>query len=355
MPLRAVAPAVYTAPRSEADRIDLSLANLDAHDPHPLSPDRAERRYLCPLPACQGKTPTAAHRCFCVNVETGQFICHRCDAKGLLTDKRTFTKRNSQDRLREAFSLSPEPERGKAPTAARLPAMLDGTVPLEGTPGAEYLAARGIDPQAAHVCGALYHSSWFGRPAVVFPGRDDKDEVVVAVGRYVDGKDEDGAEKVKMGGELRFGVFATPGAWKATPVVLVESAIDAIALYMAGIPAIALQHTGWPYWLHRKLGLKWVVLSLDSDKAGDEASVRLALELRRFGSTVVRWRIPNCPKVKDWGDVAKHYGLREVRALVSVFAANYTVDGSGVWAGWWPSWQRERAEEEDRESMPAAA
>lgn len=339
MPLLAVAPAVHTAPkppRREADpnRINLSLAELDAHDPHPLSPDRAERRYLCPLPACQGKTPTAAHRCFCVNTESGQFVCHRCQAKGLLTDKSTFTKRDPRARLREVFSLSPEPERGKAPTAALLPGMLDGTVPLEGTPGAEYLAARGIDPQAAHECGARSHPSWFGRPAVVFPGRDEKGEVVVAVGRYVDGKDKAGAAKTQAAGDLKLGVFATPGAWKATPVVLVEAAIDAIALHMAGIPAVAFQGTGRPHWLYRKVGLKWVALSLDNDKAGDEASVRLALELRRFGSTVVRWRIPNSLKVKDWGDVAKHYGIQEVRSLVSIFAANYTADGSGVWAGW---------------------
>lgn len=339
MLLIAVAPpAVYTAPKAPryeavANRIDLSLAELDAHDQRPIV-HGDERRYLCPLPACQAKTHTASHRCFCVNTESGVYICHRCQAKGLLTDKRTFVKRDPRARLREAFSFRPEPQKGRAPTAALLPGMLDGTVPLEGTPGAEYLAARGIDPRAAHECGALYHQSWFGRPAVVFPGRDDKGEVVVGVGRYVDGREEAGEAKVRTAGELRFGVFATPGAWKATPVVLVEGGIDAIALHMAGIPAVALQHTGWPHWLRWKLGLKRVALSLDSDEAGDEASVRLASELRRYGATVVRWRIPNAPGVKDWGDVAKEYGTGEVRSLVAVFASSYTAAGSGVWSGW---------------------
>lgn len=69
-------------PRS--DRI-LSLAELQAYDRGTVS-NGGESRFCCPLPACSDKPIDASHRSITVNVESGAWICFRCDAHGLLRE-----------------------------------------------------------------------------------------------------------------------------------------------------------------------------------------------------------------------------------------------------------------------------
>ncbi len=56
------------------DRPILTLADLEAFDPR--APARGkERRFCCPLPACQGKRLDGTHRSLSVNVESGAWHC----------------------------------------------------------------------------------------------------------------------------------------------------------------------------------------------------------------------------------------------------------------------------------------
>jgi hypothetical protein len=66
-----------------ADRAVLSLAELELHDPRP-SGQGAERRFLCPLPACADHQ-RHEHKNLAANIESGLWACKRCGASGKLT------------------------------------------------------------------------------------------------------------------------------------------------------------------------------------------------------------------------------------------------------------------------------
>ena len=69
-------------------RIDLSLADLERGDPRARSGGR-ERRFRCPLDACDGATYRGPAQPLVVDMTTGAWMCHRCNSSGLLTDFRT--------------------------------------------------------------------------------------------------------------------------------------------------------------------------------------------------------------------------------------------------------------------------
>ncbi|MDP8909301.1 MAG: hypothetical protein M3N47_09350, partial [Chloroflexota bacterium] len=71
----------HPAPTPASDRPTLTLADLEAHAPHATARG-AERRFLCPLPACRDKQRGVRHRSLAVNVDSGAWMCHRCQASG---------------------------------------------------------------------------------------------------------------------------------------------------------------------------------------------------------------------------------------------------------------------------------
>src|SRR5215211_4445402 len=103
----------------------LSLTVLEAFDSHPIGRGD-ERRFGCPLPACAAKPRDRAHQSLGVNTATGLWLCHRCGARGKLTERwearpwREIRRR----RAREAFALAPAPTPGHAASAAELGPML---------------------------------------------------------------------------------------------------------------------------------------------------------------------------------------------------------------------------------------
>jgi hypothetical protein len=185
-------------------------------------------------------------------------------------------------------------------------------VPIARTPGAAYLARRGIPAEVAAAAGVLYARRWCGRPAVVFPLRDPAGAVVAADGRYVDGRT---GPKARTGGEKRLGVFATPGAFDAEQVAVVEAPICALSLASAGMPALALGGTSAPGWLARALAFKRIGLGLDADAAGDRAAPALAAQLGSLGAVVERWRPVG---VKDWNDALRAHGRGALAAALGV-------------------------------------
>src|SRR5687767_14105972 len=91
------------------DRPVLSLADLEGYDP--FAPELGvERDFLCPLPACSEKTGGARHRSMSVNVASGLWYCHRCQARGKLRERwaPSGTGRPTRQRatLLRAFALT---------------------------------------------------------------------------------------------------------------------------------------------------------------------------------------------------------------------------------------------------------
>lgn len=104
-------------------------------------------------------------------------------------------------------------------------------------------------------------------------------------------------------------------------ITLVEGAFDRLTLLVAGFPAsdiIALAGaTAQVDWLPAQV--KTVVLALDGDEGGREASARLADQLEQVGVSVQM-----CPSAqdcwgKDWNERWQHSGYRGLAPLAAMF------------------------------------
>jgi hypothetical protein len=307
-PFRAAAPVSRAAPPVDARGVALSLAELEAFDPRPAgAPGGAERRFCCPLPACADKPRDRAHQSLGANVATGLWLCHRCGARGKLTER--WERREERPwrevrrrRALDAFALAPAPAPGRAASAAELSPMLEACVPVAGTLGEPYLFGRGIGCDTATAAGVLFARNWYGRPAVVLPLCDRAGQVVAASGRYLDQR----PPKTRAVGDRKLGVFATPGVWDAPAgptgtgaLVVVEGPADALSLAECDVPAVALVGTTAPAWLRPAVAFRRVVVALDADEAGDRAAEGLLRELTPFARSVERLRPP---AGKDWND-----------------------------------------------------
>jgi hypothetical protein len=295
----------------------LSLADLERADPQAPTVD-GERRFCCPLPACADKPVDQAHRTLSVNTATGLWTCYRCQAGGKLQEHWTplGDRRSLQrQRLAQAFTLPPP---AVAPSPPEWLARWEALALVAETPGAAYLASRGIPVDVATAAGVRWAPSFYHRPAIVFPITDTTDAVVALHGRHTDGRED---PKAHTGGPKKYGVFATPGALLADPLVLVEGPLDALALAACGVPAVALVGVSGPAWLTIHAALRRVVLALDHDTAGDDAAEALAADLARFGAHCSRLRPAPW---KDWADALVTLGVDGLTAALA-----RTLDGKG--------------------------
>lgn len=209
-------------------------------------------------------------------------------------------RRHEEARRREATREPPTPAQ-----LDRLACALRGCAPIAQTPGEAYLRGRGLET----FDDALYAPSWYRGcvrddghvsrglgPAAVFLVRDAAGEVVAAQGRLLEplaprASDETPLRMVTVGA-VSGGVFATPGAFEADTVAIVEAPIDALSLAQYGLPAIATCGTqNRPEWVRRALVAREVVIATDADLAGEQAAVELSKWLSS-DSTLARLRLP---------------------------------------------------------------
>jgi hypothetical protein len=183
---------------------------------------------------------------------------------------------------------------------------LVGLCPLPGTPGAEYLMRRGIPRDAlelAYPDTVKYAPRWYDRRAVVFLLRDMGGAVVAAHGRIIDP-----AQKNKLSaGPIGAGVYWTPGAYVADPLVITEAPIDALSLAAVGLPAIALCGKGVKAWAPKAFAGKRVLLAFDADQPGDDAAEEWKAALR-FGTYAKRLRPEGGEGGKDWNAMLMAHG-----------------------------------------------
>lgn len=283
----------------------LTLADLEDFDRESSGKDRdkSERRFCCP--ECGPQYLDKHHRNLSLNTKTGEWHCHRCIAGGTLREHWQPRQDRTRATLRRVFELHPDPPPTAPPAANGRPAgvgadpwraIWDAGRTLAGTPGAAYLAGRGIPAALADLAGVRYTPDCWGRPAVLCPIVDQAGQIVAFNGRYTDQRTD---PKARSGGPKKTGVFATPGALAADLLVLTEAPIDALSLAACGVPAVALCGTTGPAWLPGACVLRTVALAFDSDDAGDTAADQLRPLLESLGATVERWR-PN--GAKDWND-----------------------------------------------------
>lgn len=334
----------------------MTLAELEAFDPHSRPLQAGERRFACPL-CGDGKPRDGAHRCLSLNTRSGTFFCHRCGEKGVLVERREEKRRErpQRDGLRRAFALPPasapsstsakrrptlpdsrsenvEPFPASALAAQSPPKVVndvatfgevppatfdpfaawEGSVPVVGTAGEAYLEGRGLDGETCASADVRFCPRWWGRAAVLFPVYSrfpGRAATLVAIqGRYLQ---PGTGPKMRTGGRKREGVFTShPDLWervrRGAPLVVCEAPIDALSLAQAGFPALALcGKDGAPAWLSLRCAFEPVALAFDADDAGDQGAAKLAPLLAALGAKPHRLR-PD--KSKDWNEMLAHLG-----------------------------------------------
>jgi hypothetical protein len=282
--------------RDDCNRSRLSLATLQACDPAGGRGTSRGRRYLCPFEACRGRQNERKHRSLCI-ATSGEYLCHRCGAKGLLADSVRAERLGAMDpprssraaRDRGATSAflgrrevpTPPKDPPSAEGAAKLKGMLAECVSLIGTKGARYLEGRGIPAEVAHSSGVLFAPTWYGvGPAVVFLARDERGRVTGAQGRFIDAGAK--AKALNVGAfAAEGGLFATSGAGNAKTIAIVEAPIDALSILAAtGVHGVALFGTSLPACLRRRCAFKLVLVATDADVEGQACASRLRTALR---------------------------------------------------------------------------
>jgi hypothetical protein len=254
----------------------------------------------------------AEHRSIAVDA-AGWWTCYRCEAHGRLREHWQPRRAERVARVKRAFqpAAPPVPPRAAEPPQAAFDwrGVYERAAPLPGSAGAAYLAGRGVPVALAVAAGVRFARTWYGRPAVLFPVRDRAGELVAVSGRCMDAL----KPPTLTGGPKSHGVFATPGALAAHPLVVAEAPIDALSLAAASVPAVALCGKSGPAWLPEVCAWRSVVLALDGDQAGDAAALKLAAALHPLGVRVERWR-PTAGK--DWNELVQRHGLAALQATL---------------------------------------
>ncbi len=312
---------------SSTSLLPLSLADLEAYDPQAPCPAGAgERRFLCPL-CGDDKPKNAEHRCFCLNGYNGLYHCKRCNCKGRLKEHWTDTPKQPLNvvraqKLHRAFEV--RANEGITSMGETAPANTDpyliwnASVPLGGTRGEGYLRKRGLTLQAAAWSGVRFVGDWYGRECLVFPFANEREELMAVSGRALG----DGGLDKPANGSKKHGVFRA--LWREfgpfhpdAPILVCEAPLDALSLAQSGFAALALGGTSAPVWLAPRVAFRRVVLALDADGAGDEASEKLALHFAGYGARCVRLRPEGG---KDWNawlqrDASELRGFLEERLM----------------------------------------
>lgn len=299
----------------------LSLSELENFDQRAPG-GNGEQRFCCPL--CGNDKPRdAGHRSLCLQSETGLWNCKRCGEAGKLTD--FWQERSKLPQRARALETArrhlgvPEVPPARDNIAAAWRAHLSDLRPLESPgPGAAYLQRRGLSLDLCQLARVKFAPAFFGRPAVVFPARDEKGALIGAQGRYTDERE---TPKTRTVGSA--GVFLTPGALDADVLTLTEAPIDALSLAMAGVPALALFGCNLPEWFHRLRSFPRVAIATDADEAGDRAAEKWAARLEAFGACCYRLR-PDasiCSELegaKDWNGALKLIDAADLREVLSM-------------------------------------
>lgn len=218
---------------------------------------------------------------------------------------------------REDAPESPIPPQTTPNTSQDVSAGLEAAIAgacdrLPGSPGAAYLAGRGIALEVAQALrlGWAVAGPLAGR--VVFPFTDSDGRPVGATGRAISDNatpkykalaGKDGYQK------LLFNGGAIAQARRAGhPVIICEGPVDAAACFAAGLPlAVAINGKTYKHPEHFA-GLERAVLALDSDDAGQGGRADLYLALTALGVSVLLLPAAALEGCNDLGEYWQRYG-----------------------------------------------
>ena len=182
-------------------------------------------------------------------------------------------------------------------------------LPLPGSAAEVYLAKRRVPLAVAEAAEVRFTEDLEGRAAVLGRLAGPGGELRAVHGRYLHNEADQG--KMLTVGQPG-GVFATPGALDADPLVLVEGLFDALSLAAAGLPAVATIGR-WVDWLAAASAGRSVWLAFDANRPG-ERWVKEWAQALRGGGRLYRLRPPGGRG--DWNSAARRMGAAELERWV---------------------------------------
>lgn len=318
----------------------LSLNELENFDSRSSARGK-ERRFCCPR--CGAAKPKdAAHRSLAVNTENGAFYCHRCQTKGRLKEfweerPQIPKKARARQKLISHFSIETVDykQQKSAIETEKEENLADKMVEFQknflDSPAENYLLKRGISREIAIQSGCGFAPKWEHwekdgekwklkgtDKRAIFPVYNREEKLVALHTRAIDDENFNSSKITK--GNKSDGIFATrKDIFNAKVVAICEAPIDAMALEMCGIPAIAMIGTSAPDWLGLKFSFKQVLIATDADLAGDKAAFNLQNQLVARGAKTYRLR----PRTaKDWAEVLENLGTEKLSEFLRPFAEN---------------------------------
>lgn len=189
-----------------------------------------------------------------------------------------------------------------------------------GSPGEEYLANRGITREAviAFRLGYVGTGSSESRSDREFTRRISIPYLsaggVVSL-RYRSTRDEDTPKYLGLPG-IAARPFNTPALLASDPIYLCEGEIDAISLWVAGLPAVAIPGaTSWKKEWSRIFRMRSTVLLLDDDEAGKRMGKQVSQSIERC--RIINMGVDDTGKRWDANSYLVAHGAEALREYVT--------------------------------------
>jgi hypothetical protein len=175
---------------------------------------------------------------------------------------------------------------------------------------------------------------WADRMVFPLNSPDGRGYIGRSLWRWQPGMDEtEHKALLDKSGSPRRWIKTNPSGWFSEDfeqyphsIILVEGAFDRLTLIAAGFPAdhvVALVGTAAPVdWLPAQV--KTVVLALDGDEGGREASARLAEQLEMVGLDVQNCSLSQDQWGKDWNERWQRLGSRSVASVLEAFSSAHS-------------------------------
>lgn len=236
----------------------------------------------------------------CVNVVKGLYICYSCGAKG--TVEALARKVNAP--LTEVFSVEGVRETRDGLRQTISPIVKHPDSWLKQFSGhkeaAAYWRTRGFGPTTMAAWDLGFDRS---AKAATIPLRDYSGNVLGVIKRRM-GKDAHPRYLYPKGFKISLHLFGAHKARKAPKDVLAitEGSVDCISVWQFGVPAVALlgvQLSASQLGLIRKINPQKIVLFLDNDQPGIEATAKVGAQIMADGFDVLVADYPISSKAKD--------------------------------------------------------
>ena len=288
-----------------------------------------ELRYTCPNDDCSSHDKEPGHIAFSVNAKTGVYNCFHCQLKGkwlghetqggLLQNLGLDSPGNNLLKLSKARQKQLE-KLGKRPEKEdqlrqdikekfeELPGWAHPDFPEQAK--TYWQATRGLDSQSAIDLGVKWQegSSVLNMPeALIMPSRDDEGALIYLSGSNLDGK---------KCHPTRYKRRPLRSPHQTNEIVLVEGAFDMAAVFQAGFTSWALLGTGGGIRGRdlKCLKDKEVILCLDGDQAGQEASTQLKKDLTGVAASIIEVKLPD---KKDPNDILREESVQKLKELIA--------------------------------------